>query len=223
MKNSILYLMILLLYFSCKNNFTFSAQDISNIELVEVDHPYIGQKISSFVLKKNKVEELIKDLQFSKQEICKFYSCYVIKLKLTNGELKSYRTNGTYFESINDTCLKGPFKFLSKENIVTKYWGIQSQDFCKIGYEINDSVLHIIINNSDVKTFQKELLKNNRTLKIWCTNKKVLDKVEYYLINVGEDNSMNYVSRFHFLSSLDNKKVFIFDVQSNKSTPILKY
>ncbi len=108
-----------------------STLDNNKIVLTQVEHPYLGGHISDFLLDDDENDNFIKDFNDNKREFVKFYSCYVIKFYDKNGSIKSYRTNGKYFESLNDTLIKGQFRFNSADNLITKYWKISLDRFCE--------------------------------------------------------------------------------------------
>ena len=108
-----------------------NPDSIDNIELVQVDHPYLGYKVSSQMIDSKLIADFIKDFSDKKEEIRKFYSCYVIKIHFKNGTLISYRTNGLLFEKLKDDNTEEVyFKLNSDINLVTKYWGISKEKFC---------------------------------------------------------------------------------------------
>jgi|SRR5712671_2562318 len=113
----------------CKK--VISPESVESITLIQVDHPYIGHRIDSIQLRKELVEDFLNDFADKKEEVLKFYSCYVIKIYLKNGKLISYRTNGNAFEKFKDDNTSAVYFKLNKNiNLVTKYWGISKEQFC---------------------------------------------------------------------------------------------
>lgn len=132
MKNLTIYFFGLLLIVSCKQTSRITHNDIENISLIQVDHPYIGGRVDSFKLENKLVADFLKDFADKKEEISKFYSCYVIKIHLKNGQFISYRTNGQLFEKFQDDGTSAVYFKLNKNiNLVSKYWEIQPENFCK--------------------------------------------------------------------------------------------
>jgi hypothetical protein len=128
---TLLFFCFLFFLFGCGQSKTIAPETIDNIELVQVKHPFLGEKIKSTKLDKKFIPEFLVDFADKKEEIIKFYSCYVIKIHLKNGTLISYRTNGINFEKMLDDNTAGVyFKLKKEENLITKYWQISKADFC---------------------------------------------------------------------------------------------
>ena len=126
-----LFFSLFLFFAACRQTNKIVLDSVDNIELVQVDHPYIGHHIDSKKLESKLVADFLNDFADRKENISKFYSCYVIKIHLKNGQLISYRTNGHEFEKLIDsTQQKNYFQLNSDINLVTKYWGIQKEQFC---------------------------------------------------------------------------------------------
>ena len=126
------YLLTFILFFiaACQTN-KIDPESVDNIELVQVDHPYIGHHISSKKLDKKLVADFLNDFNNKKETMLKFYSCYVIKIHLKNGQLFSYRTNGHALEKfIDSTQQKYLFEINDEINLLTKYWNIPKDKFC---------------------------------------------------------------------------------------------
>ena len=98
---------------------------------MQVNHPYLGGRLSSQKLDKRFFQNFLEDFLNKTPTIVKFYSCYVIKLYYKGGEWKSYRTNGHVFEKFRDEHVDETYFELNKDiNLVTKYWGIPQSGFC---------------------------------------------------------------------------------------------
>jgi len=124
-------LIIIILYCtSCKR--AINPGNVDSISLIQVDHPYIGHRVDSTLLTKELIPDFIDDFANKKETVVKFYSCYVIKIRLKDGQLISYRTNGRAFEKFKDENT-GAIYFLLNDtiNLVTKYWGISEKQFCR--------------------------------------------------------------------------------------------
>ena len=130
-KLSLLIFGFSLISLCCGQTNIINPDSVDNIELVQVDHPYIGYKVASKIIDSKLVADFLKDFADKKEEVRKFYSCYVIKIHLKNGQLISYRTNGQLFEKFKDDDTKAIyFKLNSDINLVTKYWGVSKEQFC---------------------------------------------------------------------------------------------
>lgn len=126
-----LFLTFILLFVACRQTKIIDSNTVDNIELVQVDHPYIGHHIGSKRLDNKLVADFLKDFADKKESIVKFYSCYVIKIHFKNGQFFSYRTNGNAFEKfIDSTQQKNLFELNQDINLVTKYWNIPQDKFC---------------------------------------------------------------------------------------------
>lgn len=119
------------LSFCCGQPNNINPESVDNIELVQVDHPYVGYKLASKITDSKLIGDFLNDFSDKKVEIRKFYSCYVIKIHLKNGQLISYRTNGQLLEKFKDDNSKAIyFKLNSDINLVTKYWGVSKEQLC---------------------------------------------------------------------------------------------
>jgi hypothetical protein len=117
--------------FCCGQTNNINPDSVDNIELVQVDHPYIGYKVASKIIDSKLISDFLKDFADKKEEVRKFYSCYEIKIHLKNGQLISYRTNGQQFEKFKDDYTKAIYFALNTNiNLVTKYWGVSKEQFC---------------------------------------------------------------------------------------------
>jgi hypothetical protein len=117
---------------SCSQNSNIDADEIDDIKLIQVSHPYIGSAIDSIKLDKKLIVDFLSDFKDKREEVYKFYSCYVIKIHLKDGQFISYRTDGQLFEKFKDDNTEGVYFKLNKDiNLLTKYWGLQPEQFCK--------------------------------------------------------------------------------------------
>jgi len=117
---------------SCRQTTNISPGQIESVDLIQVDHPYLSGKVDSLKLDAKLIADFLEDFADKREEICKFYSCYVIKIHLKDGQLISYRTNGQLFEKFRDENTTAIYFKLNKRiNLATKYWGIQEDEFCK--------------------------------------------------------------------------------------------
>lgn len=129
-KTSTYYFYLLLFTLACHTD-KIDPGSVDNIELVQVEHPYLGHYISSKKLDNKLIEYFLNDFADKKESIVKFYSCYVIKIHFKNGQLISYRTNGHALEKfIDSTQQKCLFEFNLDQNLLTKYWNIPKDKFC---------------------------------------------------------------------------------------------
>ncbi len=120
--------------FSCGHLFkrTIDPKAIDSIVLVQVGHPYLGPRIRSIQLPAEQFGNFVDDFANKHEDLCKFYSCYVIKIFFKNGKFISYRTTGIVFEKFKDEDEKGGCFILNNDvNLITKYWGITKDEFCK--------------------------------------------------------------------------------------------
>ena len=110
---------------------TIEPGNVDSIELIQVDHPYLGSRVGRKILEKKYWAEFLHDFADKREELVKFYSCYVIKIHMKGQPLLSYRTNGQLFEVFKDDSAGGRyFKLNQDTNLVTKYWGIREAQFC---------------------------------------------------------------------------------------------
>lgn len=117
---------------ACGRTNNIRSESVDFIELVQVDHPYLGDRVDIIKLDQKSVDDFLVDFADKKEEVTKFFSCYVIKIHLKDGQLISYRTNGKVFEKFKDDNTVATFFKLNKDiNLVTKYWGIKANNFCE--------------------------------------------------------------------------------------------
>lgn len=132
MRTFIIFIVGVFLFAACTSTNKLTTETINHIELIQVDHPYLGGKVDSFKLDNKYVADFLVDFADKKEEVLKFYSCYVIKIHLKDGSFISYRTNGQAFEKFKDDNTKSVYFSLNKDtNLVTKYWGIPPEKFCE--------------------------------------------------------------------------------------------
>lgn len=123
---------IFFMLFICCGQKRIPTDSVESIALIQVDGGYLGIRVDSIKLDDKLIPGFLKDFADRKKETTKFYSCYVIKIRLRNGELISYRTNGHAFEKYKDDTVNSVYFVLNSElNIITRYWGIPSDKFCE--------------------------------------------------------------------------------------------
>jgi hypothetical protein len=106
----------------CSFGFTpgFSKEDIAEVELVKVDHPFLGKVLERRSLDTNLVMNFCDDLRYSNAiGLTKVFTCFVIHVKTKDGAISSFRTNGRIFSRVSDDRF---YEFDGKENLVSKYW-----------------------------------------------------------------------------------------------------
>ena len=131
MTQAILTFSLVFVVIGCVQTKKIEKENVNYIELIQVDHPYLGSRVDTRKLNDSLVVDFLFDFADKREYICKFYSCYVIKIHLKNGQLISYRTNGQVFEKFIDKQTKQNYFILNKDfNLVSKYWGIQKENFC---------------------------------------------------------------------------------------------
>lgn len=222
-----LTILILVQFLKACNNKSkqIDEKDIEKIELVQVEHPLLGGHINSVILDSSETRNFLNDFQDRKTEIVKFYSCYVFKIFYKNGELKSYRTNGNCMENLNDTTLKGgTFTFNSKENLITKYWNIDKNDFCKLPKIDEDAFFDKIYKLPEVIEYSNHLMtKNKRNLKVWSIDTVQINRNKFALYNVGEDNGVCLVTNFHFARNIYDDELLGYDIEKDNVVTIEKW
>ena len=127
----IFFILTIALLTACGQTNNINHDKVAIIELVQVDNPYIGEKVDTKKLDMKFEEDFLTDLADKAEWVSKFYSCYVIKIHLKDGQAISYRTNGLLFEKLKDNNTTAIYFKLNKNiNLLTKYWGIQQDKFC---------------------------------------------------------------------------------------------
>ncbi|MBA5245746.1 hypothetical protein H1R16_02220 [Marnyiella aurantia] len=125
------YILALLLVTTCKRTNKINPDNVESVALIKTTHPYIGDRVDSIKLDDKLILEFLTDFADKKEEVTKFYSCYVIKIRLKDGQLISYRTNGQVFEKFKDDNTTATYFKLNQDiNIVSKYWKIPKEQFC---------------------------------------------------------------------------------------------
>lgn len=125
------YILALLLVTACKRTNKINPDNVESVALIKTTHPYIGDRVDSIKLDDKLILEFLTDFADKKEEVTKFYSCYVIKIRLKDGQLISYRTNGQVFEKFKDDNTTATYFKLNQDiNIVSKYWKIPKEQFC---------------------------------------------------------------------------------------------
>jgi hypothetical protein len=108
-----------------------NPDNLDSVVLVQVTHPYLGNRLASKQLDKKLFRDFLNDFVDKQETVVKFYSCYVIKLYFKQGGWVSYRTNGQLFEKLKDEYTNGVYFTLNNNiNLVTKYWHIPQDKFC---------------------------------------------------------------------------------------------
>jgi len=134
MRFSIICFIALFLTISCIQTTNISPEQIESVDLIQVDHPYLGGRVDSTRLDAKLIADFLEDFADKREGVFKFYSCYLIRIHLKDGQLISYRTNGQLFEKFRDENTTAIYLNLNKDiNLVTKYWGIQKDEFCNTG------------------------------------------------------------------------------------------
>jgi hypothetical protein len=132
MRLLIIYILGFFFLISCRQTGNIDSDEIESIELLQVDHLYLGGRVDSIKLDSKLVADFLTDFSDKREEVYKFYSCYLIKIHLKNGQLIRYRTNGQLFEKFKDDNTEAIYFKLNKDiNLLTKYWGLQPGQFCK--------------------------------------------------------------------------------------------
>src|SRR5437879_576462 len=105
MKNFLTFIFLIVLvqfFICCRNQKDINPDSVNNIKLIQVAHPYLAGIVDSIQLDDKLIFDFLNDFADKKEEISKFYSCYVIQIHLKNGKLISYRTNGHALEKFKD-------------------------------------------------------------------------------------------------------------------------
>ncbi len=117
----LLFIFAVILFFSC---ISIIPEDIVEIEIREVDHPYMGdliQKVS--IYDKEIISELISKFNQSKAEIVKFTGNYYFEFRNSDDSVIVLRTNGRYFEVINGLDdIKNKIFRMAREIDMEKYF-----------------------------------------------------------------------------------------------------
>lgn len=125
------YILAILLMSACKRTNKINLDNVESVALIQTTHPYIGDRVDSIKLDDKLILGFLKDFADKKEEVTKFYSCYVIKIRLKDGQLISYRTNGQVFEKLKDNNTTATYFKLNQDiNLVSKYWKIPKEQFC---------------------------------------------------------------------------------------------
>jgi hypothetical protein len=106
--------------------FHFSANEVDSIQLMEVEHPLLGGVISSNALQVEKYNDFIAFVDSSNPiGICKVHTCFIVKVKLKNGNITRYRTNGNVISGD-----KGDYFYRLKNNSILSFWGLTDTINC---------------------------------------------------------------------------------------------
>lgn len=80
--------------------FHIDYHNVDSIQLIKVEHPLLGGVNNIKSLSSDKFDDFINEINNSKYVgLRKLYTCYVIRIKLKNGEIKRHSTNGTLISS----------------------------------------------------------------------------------------------------------------------------
>ena len=125
-KFSILLLLLLLVGLLAFKRFlffdaTFAQEDLAEVRLLKVEHPFLGGVLEQKPLEASKIASLHRELQWGMTNgPAQLYTCFVIQLKTHSGETLSLRTDGQYFARVRDDYF---YKVQGSENLIAKYWG----------------------------------------------------------------------------------------------------
>ena len=126
-----IYIFGLFILTACNLTNKINADNVESVALIQTTHPYSGDIVDSIKLDDNLIADFLTDFVDKKEEITKFNSCYVIKIRLKDGQLMSYRTNGQVFEKFKDDNTTATYFKLNQDiNLVSKYWKIPKEQFC---------------------------------------------------------------------------------------------
>lgn len=209
MKYAVPFLFVILFLAACGKKADNPAKDsVDSIELVQVNHPYLGGRISVKRLDDSKIADFLNDFANKKEGIVKFYSCYVLKIHLKGGQTLAYRTNGKNLELMTDDSLTTKFfVFNSDSNLITKYWEIPKKIFCKdnsressVDSLTEDEIFEMVMALPEVKErsayVDKESKGERHLAALLYASPDANDN--YYWVKVGEDNGFAFVTHFHF-------------------------
>ncbi|MFN8306966.1 MAG: hypothetical protein U0T79_09345 [Ferruginibacter sp.] len=116
----------------CNSKEGLTKSDVQEVRLLQFDSSTSENVILNLKLEEREIESFLNDFQNRLLDSLKFKSCYVINLKLESGQFQGFKTDGQFIEIMNDTSSAiQNYKFVSEQNILTKYWGIKPEDFCK--------------------------------------------------------------------------------------------
>lgn len=102
--------------------------DVSSIELIEVEHHYLNESIDVLPLQGQSKDKLLSDLIDAEPILNRrIFSCHELSIHYKDGSQERFITDGKYIERIKD---KKKFCLDVSENLITKYWGITEKEFC---------------------------------------------------------------------------------------------
>lgn len=108
--------------------FNFQSSDVDSLSLLEIEHPLLGGIISTKFLTKDKYNEFIDFVNSSYSGgQYKTYTCYVIKVKLQNGEIQRFWTNG---ELISNNGNDRNYYCKLKSNSILSFFGLNDTIDC---------------------------------------------------------------------------------------------
>lgn len=108
----------------CYVGFTpeFSKEDIAEVELVKIDHPYLRKVIDRKALDENLFGSFYNDLRSANaMGPIKVFTCFELHVKTKDGQTASFRTNGHMFSRLSNDKF---YLFDGQENLISKYWKI---------------------------------------------------------------------------------------------------
>lgn len=214
-----------------QKSFGINPNDVASIELIQVKHPYLGGIVNTIKLDSLLIPNFLKDFSDKKAEICKFYSCFVIKIHLKNNQRIIYRTNGHDLEKFNDSnALATYYKLNIEENIITKYWGIPEEQMCKdsvemestsilkIELEIEQKIYELIFNLPEVKELSKIIEKKSngtRHMSVMIRETPQENDGKYYWVQVGINNEFRFETSYNFCVFPTNFSIQYYDTASD--------
>jgi hypothetical protein len=99
---------------------TVNSNEVTSIELIEIEHPMLGGILNSNILNGSRTTEFLEDLENMKLDgpyIAR--TNYVIRINLRKDTLR-LKTNGTLIANREKDIY---YNLTDKQNIIEKYWG----------------------------------------------------------------------------------------------------
>ena len=131
MKRSIFWFTVLLCtIYSCKRevDFKIDYEDVDKVELVWVEHHYLNPTQDHYILSDSLTKRFILDFNRVKEiDPPNKTTCFELVLYFRDGRESRYVTNGEMLLNIKTGEY---FQFRSRENMITKFWGIPEREFC---------------------------------------------------------------------------------------------
>lgn len=111
-----------------KYNLRVNHDDIDYIELVWVEHHYHNETPDHFKLPEDKMQAFMDDFEHAHEiDSPNKNTCFEIVFYLKNGDYLNYASNGRFLLDIRHGSY---FEFGTKQNLITKYWGLHERDHC---------------------------------------------------------------------------------------------